>query len=89
MFGTCDICGKEDDLYSVGEMDLCRDCIGEHYILCDHCQEYYTKEDTIVYYLKDERVMCEDCAIYALNFSGLTDDNIDHIEGPAEYLEED
>lgn len=85
MFGTCDICGREDDLYSVGEMDLCNDCIEENYIGCDHCQGLFQKEDTIVYYLKDGRIMCEDCAIYALNFSGLTDDDIDHIEG----LEED
>ena len=46
------------------------------------------EEDTIVYHLKNGDVYCEDCAIYALNFSGLTDDDIDHIDYP-EGFEED
>lgn len=87
--GTCELCGKEADLFTVGEIEICEDCIRENYVACDHCNEYYTKEDTIVYYLKNGKVYCEDCAIYALNFSGLTDDDIDHIEGSGEDDEDE
>lgn len=87
-FRECEICGKEAELFSVGEIEICEDCIKENYISCDHCNEYYTKEDTIVYHLKNGDIYCEDCAIYALNFSGLTDDDIDHIDYP-EGFEED
>lgn len=87
--GTCEICGKEADLYPVGELELCEECIEKNYVSCDHCQEYFTKEDTILYYLKDGNIYCEDCAIYALNFSGLTDDDIDHIHDPEEEEYED
>lgn len=80
--GTCDICGAAAELYTVGEMSLCEECISENYIACDHCNEYYTKDDTVFYHLKDGRTLCEDCAIYALNFSGLTDDDVDHIVYP-------
>ena len=88
-FGECEICGKEAELVSVGEIYICEECLKEGYISCDHCSEYYTKEDTIVYYLKNGDVYCEDCAIYALNFSGLTDDDIDHIDYPEGFEEED
>ena len=87
--GECEICGKETELFCVGEIEVCEDCIKENYISCDHCNEYYTKEDTIVYYLKNGDVYCEDCAIYALNFSGLTEDAIDHIEDPNESEEDE
>ena len=86
--GECELCGREAELFSVGEIEICEDCIRENYVACDHCNEYYTKEDTIVYYLKNGKVYCEDCAIYALNFSGLTDDDIDHIEGSEEDEDE-
>lgn len=89
MFGTCDICGAEAERYPVGEMSLCEDCIEANYIACDHCNEYYTKDDTVFYYLKDGRVLCEDCAIYALNFSGLADDDIDRIIGEEDDEEEE
>lgn len=82
MFGTCDICGKETDLYSAGGADVCEECLEEHYAYCEHCQECFPKEDTILYYMKDGTVWCEDCAIYAMNFSGLTDDDVDHIVYP-------
>ena len=81
-FEECAICGKEAELYSVGEIEICEDCIKENYVSCDHCQGYFTKEDTIVYYLKNGMVYCEDCAIYALNFSGLTDDDVESIYDP-------
>lgn len=82
--GICEQCGKEAELYSVGEIEICEDCIKKNYVSCDHCQEYFTKEDTIVYYLKNGMVYCEDCAIYALNFSGLTDDDVESIYDPEE-----
>lgn len=82
--GTCELCGKETELFTIGEIEICEDCIRENYVACDHCNEYYTKEDTIVYYLKNGMVYCEDCAIYALNFSGLTDDDIESIYDPGE-----
>ena len=88
-YGECELCGKEAELFSVGEIEICEDCIREGYVACDHCNEYYTKDDTIVYHLKNGKVYCEDCAIYALNFSGLTDDDIDHIDYPEGFEEED
>ena len=87
--GTCELCDKETELFTVGEIEICEDCIRENYVACDHCNEYYTKEDTIVYHLKNSKVYCEDCAIYALNFSGLADDDIDHIDYPEGFEEED
>lgn len=87
-FGKCDFCGAEAELTCVGDDNICPECLS-YYISCDHCNEYYPKEDTIVYYLKNGDVYCEDCAIYALNFSGLTDDDVDHIEYPEGYEEED
>ncbi len=89
MFGTCDICGNKADLHTVGEIEICEDCLQENYIACDHCNGFYMKKDTIVYYLKDGRVLCEDCAIYALNFSGLADEDIDHIIGEEDDEEEE
>ena len=83
-YGECELCGKEAELFSVGEIEICEDCIRENYISCDHCQEYFTKEDTIVYHLKNGMTYCEDCAIYALNFSGLTDDDVESIYDPDE-----
>lgn len=86
-FRECEICGKEAELYCVGEIEICEDCIKENYVACDHCNEYFTKEDTIVYHLKNGKIYCEDCAIYALNFSGLTDDDIESIYDPDEDSE--
>ena len=82
--GICTLCGKEAELFSVGEIEICEDCIREGYVACDHCNEYFTKEDTIVYHLKNGKTYCEDCAIYALNFSGLTDDDVESIYDPEE-----
>ena len=83
-YGVCEICGKEAELYCVGEIEICEECIRENYVACDNCNEYFTKEDTIVYHLKNGKTYCEDCAIYALNFSGLTDDDIESIYDPEE-----
>lgn len=83
-YGVCEICGKDAELFTVGEIEICEDCIRESYVACDHCNEYFTKEDTIVYNLKNGKTYCEDCAIYALNFSGLTDDDIESIYDPEE-----
>lgn len=83
-YGECELCGKEAELFSVGEIQICEECINANYVACDHCNEYFTREDTIVYHLKNGKVYCEDCAIYALNFSGLTEDDIDHIYDPEE-----
>ena len=88
-FGNCEWCGKETDLLLVGDMKICEECADESYVYCDHCREYWPKEDTIVYHLKNGMVYCEDCAIYALNFSGLTDDDIDHIDDPTEDEEDE
>lgn len=87
-YGECELCGKETDLLNIGDMEICEECADESYVYCDHCRGYSPKEDTIVYYLKNGMVYCEDCAIYALNFSGLTDDDIDHIYDPEETEEE-
>lgn len=89
MFGTCEICGNEADLITVGEIAICQDCIEEGYVSCDRCQGYFPKEDTILYHLKDGSTLCEDCAIYAMNFSDLTEDDIDHIYEPEEEEYED
>ena len=86
-YGECELCGKDAELFSVGEMEICEECIQEGYVACDHCNSYYTKEDTIVYHLKNGKTYCEDCAIYALNFSGLTDDDIESIYDPEEEEE--
>ena len=83
-YGECELCGKDAELFSVGEMEICEECIQEGYVACDHCNSYYTKEDTIVYHLKNGKTYCEDCAIYALNFSGLSDDDIESIYDPEE-----
>ena len=82
--GTCPMCGKETELFSVGEIEICEECIKEGYVACDHCSGYFPKEDTIVYHLKNGMTYCEDCAIYALNFSGLTDDDVESIYDPEE-----
>ncbi len=79
--GKCEFCGKETDLINIEDMDICEECADKSYAYCDHCRGYLPKENTIMYYLKNGMNYCEDCAIYALNFSGLTDDDIDHIEG--------
>lgn len=84
MYGTCDICGNEADLVCVGEADVCQECLDECYVYCDNCQGYLTKEDTIVYHLKDGRTLCEECAIYAMNFSGLSEEDVESIESPDE-----
>ena len=86
-YGECELCGKDAELFSVGEMEICEECIQEGYVACDHCNSYYTKEDTIVYHLKNGKTYCEDCAIYALNFSGLSDDDIESIYDPEEEEE--
>lgn len=88
-YGTCELCGKEAELFTAGEIEICKDCIKEYYVSCDYCNEYYTKEDTIFYFLLNGKVYCEDCAIYAMNFSGLTEDDIECICGQEEDDEDD
>ena len=85
-FGECEICGKEAELVSVGEIYICDECIDADFVCCDCCEGCFRKEDTVVYYLNNGDIYCEDCA---LNSSDLTDDDIDHIEYPEGYEEED
>ena len=82
--GKCEFCGKETDLLNIGDMEICEECADESYVYCDHCRGFFPKEDTIVYHLKNGMTYCEDCAIYALNFSGLTDDDVESIYDPEE-----
>ena len=86
--GICDFCGEEADLTCIGDDNLCPECM-KNYALCDKCQEYFSIDVTPAYYLKNGRVLCEDCAIYDLNFQGLSEDDIDHIDGLEEEEEED
>lgn len=79
-YGKCDWCGAEAELTNVEGSNLCPECLKE-YTCCDKCQEYFSTDVTPAYYLKDGRVLCEDCAIYDLNFEGMTEDDIDHIDG--------
>ena len=87
--GICDICGKEGDVVCAGDTYVCEECEQEYYFYCRRCDGMYPKEDAIVYYLKDGRELCEDCAISELNDSTITDDDIDHIDYPEGFEEEE
>ena len=82
-FGKCDWCGAEAELTDVEDSNICPECLKE-YTYCDKCCGYFPQDVMAVYHLKDGRTLCEDCAVYALNFSGLTEDDIDFIEEPEE-----
>lgn len=83
----CDICGKEGEVFCAGDTYVCGECAKEYYFWCRRCDGLYPKEDAIIYYLKDGRELCEDCAIWELNDSSITEDDIDHIYDPNEEEE--
>lgn len=62
--GTCTMCGKKDtDLTIVDEVEhVCEDCLGNEYIQCDECKEYWLWDAILFYNLKDGRTLCEHCA---------------------------
>ena len=62
--GTCTMCGAEDqDLTIVDEeAHVCEDCLGNEYIQCDECKEYWLWDIIKFYNLKDGRTLCEHCA---------------------------
>lgn len=61
--GTCTMCGKKDcDLTIVDEVaHVCEDCLGNEYIFCDECKEYWLWDAIKFYNLKDGRTLCEHC----------------------------
>lgn len=62
--GTCTMCGEEDcELTIVDEENhVCEDCLGDEYIFCDECEEYWNWMAIKFYNLKDGRTLCEHCA---------------------------
>ena len=61
--GTCTMCGKENcELTIVDEVEhVCEDCLGNEYIYCDECKEYWLWDAIQFYNLKDGRTLCEHC----------------------------
>lgn len=61
--GTCTMCGKKDcDLTIVDEVaHVCEECLGNEYIFCDECKEYWLWDAIQFYRLKDGRALCEHC----------------------------
>ena len=62
--GTCTMCGEEDcELTIIDEVNhVCEDCLGNEYIFCDECEEYWLWTAVKFYNLKDGRTLCEHCA---------------------------
>lgn len=79
-YGECDFCGEEAELTCVGDDNICPECLKE-YAYCDKCGGYFPPDVISAYHLKDGRTLCEDCAIYDLNFEGLTEADIESIDG--------
>lgn len=61
--GTCTMCGKKDcELTIVDEVEhVCEECLGNEYIFCDECKEYWLWDAIRFYNLKDGRTLCEHC----------------------------
>lgn len=79
-FGVCDFCGAEAELTSVGDIDICQECL-KYYACCDKCGGYFPTDAIPAYHLKDGRTLCEDCALYDLNSGELNEDDIESIDG--------
>ena len=62
--GTCTMCGEENrDLLIVDENNhVCEDCLGNEFIFCDECKEYWLWDAIEFYNMKDGRTLCEHCA---------------------------
>jgi hypothetical protein len=61
--GTCTMCGKKDcELTIVDEVEhVCEECLGNEYIFCDECKQYWLWDAICFYNLKDGRTLCEHC----------------------------
>lgn len=62
--GTCTMCGKKDcNLTIVDEAaHVCEECLGNEYIFCDECHEYWLCDAVEYSELEDGRTVCEYCA---------------------------
>ena len=63
----CEDCGElcvADDMTDVGGDYVyhwvCRDCLENHYCVCNHCDEYVYEDDVIT--TRDGEAYCQDCA---------------------------
>ena len=81
-FEICTMCGEECDDVTVidDETRVCEYCLGNEFIYCNECEEYWYFDAIDFYNLKDERTLCEHCAKDLLADGELTENDIESIE---------
>ena len=81
-FETCTMCGEETDDITVidDETRVCEYCLGNEFIECSECGEYWYYDAIDFYNLTDERTLCIHCAKELLTDGEITEKDIESID---------
>lgn len=60
---TCTRCGKDQcKVTIIDDVDrVCDECLGEHFLQCDDCGEYWELGCIEFFLTTDDRLICEHC----------------------------